>query len=91
MVRSQVSLGIHIRRKVRENNVAILPKRVVLLERFLARAPVSLIDFSCSEFEDTHISLECSGVLQLMVLDLCLYLLHQSIHNKQTNKQNPMH
>lgn len=30
---------------MRENNVAILPKRVVLIERFLARAPVSLIDF----------------------------------------------
>lgn len=42
----EFSLGILLRRKVPNSNVVNVPKRIVLLERYLAKALVSLIDFT---------------------------------------------
>lgn len=78
MIRGQFSLGILVpRRKVPNNNVVNLPKRTVLIEMYSAKTLVSLIDFFFySKFENINISLECSGPLQMIALDLCLCMLH---------------
>lgn len=77
--RGQFSLESLTRRKVLKSNVAKLLRRIVFLERNLAKAFVSFVDFTTQSLK-TLTSLECSGPLQLIVLDLCLYLLHWSMH-----------
>ena len=46
MVRGQFSLGILFRRKVPSSNVINVARRRVLLEGYLAKALVSLIEFT---------------------------------------------